>query len=503
MTAKLSPYPRPCRQPVSACSALSGTAATGAARSSLAPSGRPSPGIAHAGVAAFGIAAIQVGLIQLTPIQLIPIQLTPIRLKLTRLVLAKLALIRLALIGFALAGLTLCCLGGAAALGQTPGPAADPASPADAAPVNPPPTQTPPTQAAPPPAEPTATPPASATPANSAAASDAAQANPPQPAPPTVIVNVPDPDAGGLEDTRFAQVARGERVVTLDELLTIGFWADSIRELAVALIALVPRVMVAIVFLIIAYVAYRAARRVVVGSLSRVSVDSSIRELVTVVLKWVIMGFGLVIAFNQVGLPITALLAGVSLIGLAIGFAAQETISNLIAAVVIIWDRPFKVGDWIAIEDTFGEVQRVTFRSTRILNLDGEVVVLPNVTMLSSRLTNHTTHPIQRVNVAVGIAYSADIDKARQVLLGLVKDDPSIEKDPPPRVHVVALGSSSVDLVLRFWIKDESEQNLREWEFLERAKKALDAAGIAIPFPHLQLLLEQTDAVKTLAGRNG
>jgi small conductance mechanosensitive channel len=212
------------------------------------------------------------------------------------------------------------------------------------------------------------------------------------------------------------------------------------------------------------------------------------------------MGFGLVIACNQIGVEIAALLTGVSIIGLAIGFAAQETLANFIAGVVIFWDKPFRVGDWIIIDQIFGQVLRVSFRSTRILDLNGETLVMPNTYMLANRVANHSTHPMIRIEIPIGIAYKESIDKARTALLATVDGDERVCKDPPPSVVVAACADSSVNLLLRIWTREEAIERTVFYDYLERAKKALDAAHIEMPFPHMQLFLENTPAITTLAG---
>src|SRR4029078_13357088 len=98
----------------------------------------------------------------------------------------------------------------------------------------------------------------------------------------------------------------------------------------------------------------------------------------------------------------------------------------------------------------------VTFRSTRVLTLDGEYLVVPNTQILSNRFSNHSTHPINRVTIQIGIAYKESISRTREVLLGLLKEESRVMKDPPPEVVCNALGASSVDLLFRFWIADES-----------------------------------------------
>ena len=300
--------------------------------------------------------------------------------------------------------------------------------------------------------------------------------------------------------TRMGQLFEGKRKVTLDDVKNPVFWVDTVRDLVIAVIGFVPRVIVAVLFLVFFWLVYRAVRKVVVGSMSKATVDPSIRDMLGWLIKWAIMGFGVVIACNQIGIQIAALLTGVSIIGLAVGFAAQETLANFIAGIVIFWDKPFKIGDWVQIDGELAQVQRVTFRSTRLFNLDNDVVVIPNTMMISQKFINKTTNAVTRASVPIGIAYKESIDEAREVLISMCKDDPRIVTKPSPIVEVRACAASSVDLLLHFWIQEEAYEDAMQWEYLEKAKKALDAAGIEIPFPHVQLLLEETPAVEKLSG---
>jgi small conductance mechanosensitive channel len=300
--------------------------------------------------------------------------------------------------------------------------------------------------------------------------------------------------------TSLIKAMKGEKELMVEDLFDRRFWDQSAWDLLAEIVVFVPRLLVAAILFGIFWLIYRAARRIALGSMQKGHVDSSIRDMLLGLVKWAILGFGLVMALNQIGIQIAALLTGVSIIGLAIGFAAQETLSNFIAGVVIFWDRPFKAGDWITIDGQFGQVQRVSFRSTRVLNSDGEVVIMPNTAMLNNRLHNHSTHPVNRLNVPIGIAYKESIDKARFVLLGCCEGDSRIAKDPPPTVAVQECAASSVNLLLRFWITDQSIELKMINEYQEKAKKALDAAGIEIPFPHVQLLVEQPAPIEAPPG---
>ena len=300
--------------------------------------------------------------------------------------------------------------------------------------------------------------------------------------------------------TRMGELFEGKRKVTIEDVKNPVFWIDTIKDLVIAVIGFIPRVFVALIFLVFFWLVYRAIRKLVVGSMSKATVDPSIRDMLGWLIKWAIMGFGVVIACNQIGIQIAALLTGVSIIGLAVGFAAQETLANFIAGIVIFWDKPFKLGDWVQIDGELAQVQRVTFRSTRLHNLDNDVVVMPNTMMISQKFINKTTNAVTRASVPIGIAYKESIDAAREVLVGMCKNDPRIVRKPSPIVEVRACAASSVDLMLHFWIKEEAYEDAMQWEYLEKAKKALDAAGIEIPFPHVQLLLEDTPAVEKLSG---
>ncbi|HYO11007.1 MAG TPA: mechanosensitive ion channel family protein [Tepidisphaeraceae bacterium] len=324
-----------------------------------------------------------------------------------------------------------------------------------------------------------------------------------QPAPAGVVTAASGANVESLSSilgkTRFGQLVEGKKQVTLAEVKDPLFWLDTIRDLAVAALGFIPRVIVAGLFLIFFWLVYRTVRRLVLGSLSAASVDPSIRDMLGHMLKWAIMGFGVVIACNQIGVQIAALLTGVSIIGLAVGFAAQETLANFIAGIVIFWDKPFKVGDFVEIDGVFGEVKRVTFRSTRILDGNGQFFVFPNTTMLATKLSNHSTHPATKVKLEIGIAYKESIDAARNVLLELVKGDDRIAAEPEPSVGVARCAASSVDLSLSFWVHDETVARGMPGEYLEKAKNALDAAGITIPFPHVQLLVDKGPQEMTIS----
>ncbi len=306
---------------------------------------------------------------------------------------------------------------------------------------------------------------------------------------------------GAAEEARIdlMKVFRGEQKLTAEQLIEFGPWVNAITSIAFAILAFIPRLFVAAFLLAIFYLIYRTARRMIVGAMRKAKVDDSICDMLQSMIKWGILGFGVIVACNQLGIPIVAMLTGVSIIGLAVGFAAQETLANFIAGIVIFWDKPFKAGDWIEIEGHLAMVKRVTFRSTRLEDLDGDIVVYPNTAMLSTKVVNKSYNDITRCNVHIGIAYKESIARAREALLSTIEGDPRIAKPEEAEVVVTACSASSVDLLLRFWIREERYEDEIMHQYLEKAKNALDAAGIEIPFPHVQVLMEETPALAALA----
>jgi small conductance mechanosensitive channel len=178
---------------------------------------------------------------------------------------------------------------------------------------------------------------------------------------------------------------------------------------------------------------------------------------------------------------------------IAVGFAAQDALANVISGIMIFWDKPFLVGDWITVGDSYGEVTDITLRSTRIRTPRNTYVVIPNKSIIDVVLENHSKHGEVRVEIPVGIAYKEDIGKARRAILEAVGRIEGICDDPAPDVVVQALGGSSVDLMVRVWIASAGLQRPVFFKVIEESKLALDRAGIQIPFPHLQLFVDSVE----------
>lgn len=261
----------------------------------------------------------------------------------------------------------------------------------------------------------------------------------------------------------------------------------------------VPNIIGACLLVLLFFILNKIIRKTVVSAMAKTKVSEEATTLLLRFAKYALIVFGFLTVAGQLSINVGSLVAGVGIAGLALSFAAQDTIANLISGVAIIIDRPFKEGDWIAVGDMHASVARIRLRTTTLTTFDNETVVVPNKQLAQERVVNFTLTPNARVRVSVGIAYKEDIQGAREVILSTLEGDDRILPDPAPSVVVTGLGDSSVNLQLRFWTEDPNQKYGLMWEYTEKCKQALDQADIEIPFPHLQLFLEQTRAVETLA----
>lgn len=256
-------------------------------------------------------------------------------------------------------------------------------------------------------------------------------------------------------------------------------------------ITFAPKALAALLVLLVFWLLMRVTTPGIRRLLTRARLaEPLIRLVVDNLYRWTIFTIALVMAASQLGIDVAAALAGIGVVGIAVGFAAQETIANMIAGFLIFWDRPFEVGHYVTTLGKYGEVRNITMRTTRIRTPENTYVVLPNKQIIGELLVNHSMYGHTRVNVPLGIAYKEDIRQARPVLLEAARATEGVLDAPAPDVVTTELGGSSVNLEVRVWIKDAKEELPVFFRTLEACKLGLDAAGIEIPYPHLQLFVD-------------
>lgn len=200
-----------------------------------------------------------------------------------------------------------------------------------------------------------------------------------------------------------------------------------------------------------------------------------------------------VAALQQVGVPMTSVLAVLGAAGLAIGLALKDSLSNIASGVMLIVLRPFRAGDYVQAAGVEGTVEQIRVFQTRLRTIDNRVIVLPNSLITTAVIVNFTANPKRRIDLTVGVGYDDDLKTAKETLLALAKAHANVLADPSPEVLVTALAESSVNLELRAWVK--TDQLLRtKSDLTEAIRNDLIGKGLNIPYPQRDLHVYHHDA---------
>ena len=248
------------------------------------------------------------------------------------------------------------------------------------------------------------------------------------------------------------------------------------------------------------YLGWLVGLRAITHALARYELDPSIVQLLRNVISVVFAALGGASILSQFGVNVLSLVTGLGVVGIAVGFAAQDTLGNFIAGTTLLVERPFRIGDWVQVNEQVGKVREITLRNTRLVTRDNVYTSIPNSAVASSEILNFSAGGPLRLKVELGIAYGASVEAARAVLVPVMQQNEKIMQRPLPLVRVDELADSSVNLQLIFWIAPSeiaTEPGLRA-AILEASKVALDEAGIQIPFPHLQLFIDGAKALEPL-----
>ena len=231
-------------------------------------------------------------------------------------------------------------------------------------------------------------------------------------------------------------------------------------------------------------------------------VDATLRSFVTNLVRYAILVLVMIAVFAQFGIQTTSIIAVLGAAGLAVGLALQGTLANIAAGVLLLFLRPFRVGESIDAGSIAGTVREIGLFSTELQTWDGIYLMVPNSQLASAAIQNYSRLPPRRLNLVIGISYTDDIDKALKVLSELLQNDERILDDPAHQVMVKELAESSVNINLRCWTNRENYWSLR-FDLTKQAKQRLDEYDISIPFPqrdvHLYHEGKQPEAMKTTA----
>jgi len=279
---------------------------------------------------------------------------------------------------------------------------------------------------------------------------------------------------------------------------------EVLKQLADRFFQHLPGALTGIVIFLFFWGLARLASRLVRKLAERARSDESLRELLVPLTRFAVLSVGVLMALDQMGFEVGSMIAGVGIAGLAIGLAAQETMANIFAGFTILWDQPYRLGDTVTMAGNQGQVSEIGLRSTRIRTFDQREVILPNREIIHQPIVNHSRSPAMRIDAPVLVSYAVTVDRVREVLLAAARRDLPVLESPEPQVVVTALGESGVAVELRVWVADPLAPASSRFRLLEVAKRALDEAGIEIPFPQRVVrLVEGRDDARDRGGPGG
>ncbi len=270
-----------------------------------------------------------------------------------------------------------------------------------------------------------------------------------------------------------------EFIAQLTERLSETFDPGRAGEAAAELIA---SAFVGLVVMVSYYFAWRILDLAARPALKRMRADATSAAFVSTVLKYTVLVLGLVHALNSAGVNTAGILASLGVVGLTIGFAARDALSNIVSGILIFWDRPFVIGDLVDIAGSHGRVDRITLRSTRVVTADGRMLAVPNTEVINTTVASYTNFRHLRLDVSVTIGVRESIPRVRELLLGIVAGDSRFMEEPKPRVVVKSLGDYNLELELHVWLDDERRHLAGRFELRERIFEVLTEAGVDMPY---------------------
>ena len=245
-------------------------------------------------------------------------------------------------------------------------------------------------------------------------------------------------------------------------------------------------ILVAVTVMAAFYVLWLIVRLTLILTLQR-KVDNTTFAFLDTMVKFSLLAIGVITALESASIKTSALLTSLGIVGLTIGFAARDALSNLISGILIFIDRPFVLGDLVEIDGYYGKIDHIILRSTRVVTSDGPMLAVPNTEIINKTVASYTNFPHLRIDVAVTVGVNENIGKVRRMMIALVNHDEAFMTDPAPRVVVTELNDYNVAMELQAWIRDERRHVEKRYELREKLFKTLTQEGVEMPFETLQL----------------
>jgi small conductance mechanosensitive channel len=272
-----------------------------------------------------------------------------------------------------------------------------------------------------------------------------------------------------------------------------GFdWAGLWESVSTVGLDFAAKVLIALVIFYVGRIVARVVTRGLRNVMQSQEVDKILETFVCNLVYWALMIFVIIAAINQIGVQTTSLIAVMGAAGLAVGLALQGSLANFAAGVLIVIFRPYRVGDFVEAAGISGVVLQVQILTTILKTGDNKQIVVPNGQIMGSIITNYSANDTRRVDMTVGVSYDDDLDKVRSTIRELVTADERVLDEPECLIAVSELADSSVNFVVRPWVKTADYWNVK-FDLTEAIKKRFDEVGISFPYPQQDVHIYNTE----------
>jgi small conductance mechanosensitive channel len=262
---------------------------------------------------------------------------------------------------------------------------------------------------------------------------------------------------------------------------TLGQWLDP-QFLTPLLISWGGRILAALVVFVIGRWVAQAVTGAFRRGITKAGVEETLARFLANLIYIALIALVVLTALSTLGINTTNFLAVVGAAGLAVGLALKDSLSNFAAGVMLVFFRPFKVGDFIEAAGISGTVDSIRIFSTVLKTPDNRVITVPNALIYGATITNYSAERTRRIDLLIGISYDDDIGRAKALIQGVIAKDSRILQEPASQLLLMELGASSVDIAVRVWVATPDYWNVRS-DLLASIKQAIEGAGLSIPYP--------------------
>ncbi len=290
-----------------------------------------------------------------------------------------------------------------------------------------------------------------------------------------------------VSDTTAAQEATNKSEKSSEAETAVELVVDKVDSWIDGFVSMIPNMIVSIILFVVFLLLAKLVQKGVMKLIRKTSDNRVLHNLFTTIVYYLVLGLGLFIILGILKLDkaVTSLLAGVGVVGLALGFAFQDIAANFVSGIILAFRRPFEIEDIVQIKGFMGPVSRTNLRVTVVETFQGQEVYIPNKDVLQAPIINYSKLGYRRIDLEIGVSYGDDLEKVEKVVLNAIKDKEWLIRKEDLIFCYTGYGDSSINLEVKFWIKYPTEPGFLEFrsDAIKTIKKAFDENEITIPFP--------------------